>query len=321
MKKLKLLLSGAFVLFLVSNAQSAILSYQFSGIIDEVQGNSHGGFFTTGIPVTGRYTFDTDSIDFNPNLSLIQSYSIGDPYGFEFTINDISFSTDTASMLFANDNAGEDRYSVNETQLPLLPSGYFEGLEGLIKLSGVLLLVDHSQTYFSGSEPFVPLTTPDISLFDYTKLRFWGTDGTVGPAEFYITANISYLARVLEPIVIDIKPERLNSHHGIMHHGEWITTYIELPEGYYVEDVDIDSVTLTKINDDLLDPPLYTVGSSAIGDYDDDGIPDLMVKFDRQELIPLLEVGDAELTVAGELIDGTIFEGTDTIRVIDKDRK
>jgi hypothetical protein len=43
-----------------------------------------------------------------------------------------------------------------------------------------------------------------------------------------------------------------------------------------------------------------------------------MVKFDTQELIPLLEVGDAELTVSGELIDGPMFEGSDTIRVIDK---
>jgi parallel beta-helix repeat protein len=114
--------------------------------------------------------------------------------------------------------------------------------------------------------------------------------------------------------IIDIDPDTLN----IGSKGKWITSYIELPEGYLVEDIDIDSVALTKINDDLLDPPLYTIGPSEIGDYDDDGIPDLMVKFDRQELISLLEVGDAELTVAGELYDGTPFEGSDTVRVIDK---
>ena len=56
---------------------------------------------------------------------------------------------------------------------------------------------------------------------------------------------------------------------------------------------------------------------TEIGDYDNDDIADLMVKFDRQKLISLLEVGDAELTVAGELCDGTPFEGSDTIRVID----
>ena len=114
--------------------------------------------------------------------------------------------------------------------------------------------------------------------------------------------------------IIDIDPDTLN----LGSKGKWITSYIELPEGYLVEDSDIDSVALTMINDDLLDPPLYTIGPSEIGDYDDDDIPDLMVKFDREELIPLLEVGDAELTVAGELTDGTPFEGSDTIRVIDE---
>lgn len=114
------------------------------------------------------------------------------------------------------------------------------------------------------------------------------------------------------PATIDIDPDTLR----LTSKGKFVTCYIELPEGYYVEDIDLDSVTLTEINDGLLDPPLYTVGTFEIRDYDDDGIPDLMVKFDRQELSPLLEVGDAELTVSGELIDGPMFEGTDTITLL-----
>ncbi len=42
------------------------------------------------------------------------------------------------------------------------------------------------------------------------------------------------------------------------------------------------------------------------------------MKFDRQELISYLSVGDVTLTVTGELNDGTPFEGSDTIRVINK---
>ena len=34
-----------------------------------------------------------------------------------------------------------------------------------------------------------------------------------------------------------------------------------------------------------------------------------------------LEPGDVELTVSGEFSDGTAFEGTDTIRVMDKGKK
>lgn len=130
-------------------------------------------------------------------------------------------------------------------------------------------------------------------------------DGTVSVITELISATI------------DIHPDTLNLNSK----GKFITSYIELPEGYYVEDIDIDSVTLTKMNDVLLDPPLYTVGSSRIGDYDEDGNTDLMMQFDRQELIPVLEVGDVVITVTGELLDGPMFQGTDTIRVIDRGGK
>lgn len=35
----------------------------------------------------------------------------------------------------------------------------------------------------------------------------------------------------------------------------------------------------------------------------------------------ILEPGEVELTVTGHLVNGTYFEGMDTIRVIDKRRK
>jgi hypothetical protein len=133
--------------------------------------------------------------------------------------------------------------------------------------------------------------------------------------EFPIGSSDFYRFVISPPVVsatVDINPDTLN----LKSKGKFITAYIELAEGYYVEDIYVNSVTLAKINDFLLDPPLYTVGPSAIGDSDDDGIPDLMVKFGRQELIPLLEVGNAELTVTGGMVDGLIFEGTVTIRVI-----
>jgi len=57
-----------------------------------------------------------------------------------------------------------------------------------------------------------------------------------------------------------------------------------------------------------------------------DGV--LMVKFDRQEVIAYIEVvlkitppEDVTLTVMGELRDGTRFEGSDTIRIIDPGSK
>jgi len=56
--------------------------------------------------------------------------------------------------------------------------------------------------------------------------------------------------------IIDINPDTLN----LKSKGNWITAYIELPEDYTVADIGIDSIILSKINGNLLDPSLYTVG-------------------------------------------------------------
>lgn len=136
------------------------------------------------------------------------------------------------------------------------------------------------------------------------------TDGDYDGAAVVDMGALECLGIII-PAIIDIEPDTLNRKSR----GRWVTCHIELAEDYNVEDIDIDSVALTKINDELLTPPLYTVGHSEIGDYDCDGSPDLMVKFDRQELILLLEVGDAEFTVSGQLVDGAAFEGSDVVRV------
>jgi len=115
---------------------------------------------------------------------------------------------------------------------------------------------------------------------------------------------------------IDIDPDTLN----LQSEGKWITCYIELPEGYDVSDIDASTILLESVIPAELHP-------TEIGDYDDDGIADLMVKFDRQDVIDYLESmgvednDEVELIVSGELIDATEFEGTDTIRVIDKGGK
>lgn len=113
---------------------------------------------------------------------------------------------------------------------------------------------------------------------------------------------------------IDIKPETLN----LKSKAKFVTCYIELWEGFDVEDIEPGTVAITKMNDVSLESPLYTVGPSIIGDYDGDGIPDLMVKFSGEALISLLKVGNQKLTVAGNLNDGTAFEGSDIIMVIGK---
>ena len=126
------------------------------------------------------------------------------------------------------------------------------------------------------------------------------------PGIYYDDVKVFDLTSI--PATIDIDPDTLNLNSK----GKCITCYIELPEGYDVADIDVSTMLLEE-----------TVSAEAhpteIGDYDEDGIADRMVKFDRSDVQEILEVGEeVEITVTGELTDGTVFEGSDTIRVIDE---
>jgi hypothetical protein len=107
---------------------------------------------------------------------------------------------------------------------------------------------------------------------------------------------------------IDLDPDTLN----LRSMGRWITCYIELPEGYAVENIDLGTVRLIVENENVPAEPWPV----EVGDHDNDGIPDLMVKFDRQAVQALLDVGVHELLVTGE-VEGMLFEGSDNLRVID----
>ena len=120
------------------------------------------------------------------------------------------------------------------------------------------------------------------------------------------STETKHISLIVSLEYVDIDPDTLN----LKSKGKWITAYIELPEGYDVNGIDVSTVRL----DDTIPAELRP---TEIGDYDNDGIPDLMVKFSRQDLIEILSVGQATLTITGE-VNGTSFEGSDTIRAIGK---
>lgn len=67
--------------------------------------------------------------------------------------------------------------------------------------------------------------------------------------------------------------------------GKWITCYIELPEGYDVDDIDVSSMLLDEQVPEELRP-------SEIADNDEDGIADLMLKFDMAAIQKILQPGN-----------------------------
>jgi len=110
---------------------------------------------------------------------------------------------------------------------------------------------------------------------------------------------------VLLEAVIDIKPDVLNLNSR----GRFVTCYIELPPGYDPEDIDESTLLLCDVLEALEDPV-------EIGDYDEDGVPDLMVKFLRSEVIGLIgDETEAEITVTGLVFDEP-FAGSDIVRTL-----
>lgn len=103
--------------------------------------------------------------------------------------------------------------------------------------------------------------------------------------------------------------------------SRYLRCYIELPAPYKVEDIDVASVALTEVNGTTIDPPLETMGRPRIGDFDRDGIRDLIVQFDLRDLTPFLRVGENTLTVTGNIVDGKKFKGRGTIRLIPPGRR
>lgn len=147
----------------------------------------------------------------------------------------------------------------------------------------------------------------------------------INTTENYITApitSVSFFAILIPipliPATVDLNPDTLN----LKSQGKFVTLYIEFPEGFDVRDIDVSTVKISKIDEEEITPIFAEARPIEIGDYDEDRIPDLMVKFDRGSLQELLSPAvEVEITVEGNLKDdGIPFKGADTIRVVEPGR-
>ena len=110
----------------------------------------------------------------------------------------------------------------------------------------------------------------------------------------------AWIAQLPVKAEVDIKPKTIN----LQSKGGLITCQIWLPEEYDVADVNAYSVFLED-----------EIGAEWIWYNEQQHV--VMAKFSRLDMQDILEPGEVELTVTGELLDGTRFAGTDTIKVID----
>lgn len=112
-------------------------------------------------------------------------------------------------------------------------------------------------------------------------------------------------------VVVDIKPDTLSTKSS----GRWITCYITPSEGYDARDIDASSVTLEGVS--------ALPNQFGYVDINEDGICELMVKFDRSTILAdLLTITYEEylvcvylMHIAGSYTDGVSFTGTDSVNV------
>ena len=130
------------------------------------------------------------------------------------------------------------------------------------------------------------------------------TASFVGDDQYQASSGNSSGTIISLQAIIDIKPDTLQI--GLP--GRWVTCYIELLTEN-VDQIDIPSIRLEG------NIPVDPAAPTEIGDYDVDGAPDLMVKFDRQMVENIVVPGPNVLTVTG-LVGESTFMGTDSILVI-----
>jgi hypothetical protein len=235
--------------------------------------------------------------------------------------DDYPFALDVASPPLPADNTpptttltiGEPKYISNKTYVT--PDTPFT-LEATDTESGVYSTAYriYNTAYNSGWQTY---TAPFhlTSLTDGAYIIEYNSTDNIGNTEQTNTVTV-VLGFVNASIAFDYDALNLKSI------GDWFIAYIELPEGYDVNGIDVSTIMLNGTIPAELEP-------TAVGDHDSDGIPDLAVRFNRTLLVEYLisnniTSGNATLTITGlstqetEPIHRVItvaFEGSNDIKV------
>jgi len=106
---------------------------------------------------------------------------------------------------------------------------------------------------------------------------------------------------------VEVHPQTLN----LGSRGRYVTGIIELPAGFFVENIDLSSVLLNGV---LAPVP----GKGGLEDRNQDTINELVLKFDRQEVQALLPQGDLVPVMISGVVGAEMraFVGEDIIRTI-----
>ena len=147
---------------------------------------------------------------------------------------------------------------------------------------------------------------------DASSLGDGDYDGTVAiasndPDEPMVNVPVIFHVGTILAADSSVEPNTLNLDSN----GKWMSARVELPPEFNPADIVIETVRFNGV------VPAATSPFSYSEDFNGNGIPDLLFKFDRSLIEDILPEGeDVVVTVTGEIRDTTYFVATNTIRVI-----
>ncbi len=335
-KGLMLVIGAAFFLVSVSTVRAGVLFYTDSAAWEAAVTDMEV-FETTGenialaeevniTPVINAQlgpllTFEADNTGLTASfiLETLQTDDSGEQAGFTFNETEQGAAVEGYEDALSVGDVGNwedddwalgllDGASITAFGVEIRQSRFADG-ERLTIYSGGLAVgeIDLSALPDSGNEDYFLGIISDVP-FDSVGFDEDPDDDDIAIADFRFASAMPFALEI--EAVVDMKPERLN----LKSRGKYVTAFIELPDGYNVNDIAVRSVVISGIGRDVIDPPIRRTGPWRIGNYDGDGAGDLMVKFSRKKLIKLLKTNDRRITISGTLLNGTSFTGTDKIR-------
>lgn len=198
-----------------------------------------------------------------------------------------------------------------------VPDPVYEGFEAAFLVDGVVLWSETADGMYLDQQ----VDVSDLSGMHTIELRNTAlVDGSCTVSSWTQWDNLRVIEapEVIEATV-EIKPDVLRRPSL----RKWITCYIELPEGYSAGDIDGQTIALelAEASTDTVSwqgwaNPVFIASSTT--DHDDDGLAERMVRFGRFTIWELLSLQKEEITVTvkGELTDGTAFQGSDEVSVV-----
>ncbi len=229
-------------------------------------------------------------------------------------VEDEGYQRSTEEALYLYNPTGEDRLRFQKAPVETKWSIYREAPDEFNwKVIEIVDICPVTVPYGTFDTAYVHLVYDCVDPEDLSKGKTLDWYEWIVPGIGYVKAVDHWgdnppltmeLVDVIIPADIDIQPDTLN----LQSKAKWIRCYIRFPEGYDVADIAPESILL---NSEVAPDRCRVHKAKQM----------LIVRFNRSEVQAIVDPGAVELTVSGELTDGTKFEGADTITVIDKGGK